>query len=120
MLDDELVLEWYGIAQKEVSVGISTSRDVFGFSGEIREEILRTLQERIKIQACPLCGTNTWTLADGFVALPVQEGFSAFEVGGPALPCVALVCNNCGNTYLINVLNIGLRHLVERQQLSAK
>ena len=93
---------------------------VFAFTEETRNEILNTLHKRIRIPACPLCGTNAWTLADGFVALPLQGDFSAFTVGGPVLPCVALVCNNCGNTYLINVLNIGLRHLVERLQLSAK
>ena len=111
------------MVEKEASVGSYTTREnggAFYFSEETRREILSTLHERIKIPACPLCGTNTWTLADGFIALPLQEGFSAFEVGGPALPCVALVCNNCGNTYLINLLNIGLRPLVERLQLSLK
>ena len=110
------------MVEKEASVGSYTTREnggAFYFSEETRREILSTLHERIKIPACPLCGTNTWTLADGFVALPLQEGFSAtFAVG--VLPCVALVCNHCGNTYLINVLNIGLRHLVERLQLSTR
>lgn len=104
-------------------MAIYTTREnggAFFFSEETRNEILNTLHKRIKIPACPLCGTNTWTLADGFVALPLQEDFFAFAVGGPVLPCVALVCKNCGNTYLINLLNIGLRHLVERLQLSAK
>jgi len=88
------------------------------FTEQTRNEIIATLNERIKIPACPLCSTNKWTLADGFVALPLQPDFTAWTVGGPVLPCVALVCNSCGNTYLINIMNIGLRHLVEKLQVA--
>ena len=98
------------------------ARDDGGASrfSEARDEIIAALNERIRITACPLCGTNGWTLADGFAPLALQESFFGFRVGGPVLPCVALVCNNCGNTHLINLLNIGLRHLVEKLQMPVK
>ena len=89
-------------------------------SQEARSEILAVLNDRIKGSACQLCHTSAWTLADGLVSVGLQEDFSAFQVGGPALPCVALVCNNCGNTCLINLMTIGLRHLTEKLQVQAK
>lgn len=91
-----------------------------GFSEEARKEIIGKLNDRVKMRACTLCQTNSWTLADGFAPLALQEDFAGLTIGGPALPCVALVCNNCGNTYLINLINLGLRDLVDRLQAAHK
>ena len=110
------------MVSKEATLGVY-ARDNGGasrFTEETRNEIIAALNERIRITACPLCGTNGWTLAEGFAPLALQGGFYGFQVGERVLPCVALVCNNCGNTHLINLLNIGLRHLVEKLQVPVK
>jgi hypothetical protein len=33
----------------------------------------------------------------------------------PALPCVAVTCQQCGNTELLNAFVLGLGHIVERR-----
>jgi len=91
----------------------------FRFTEEVRSEIWDALNKRRRLP-CPLCETNDWTLADGFLPLALQEDFYTHRVGGPALPCVALVCNHCGNTHLINLLTIGLGYLVEKLQMATK
>lgn len=63
--------------------------------------------------ACPVCAHPEWTLADGFIFLAIQEPSGPVVLGGPSMPCVALVCNNCGNTVLLNVMTLGLRDMLD-------
>lgn len=90
-----------------------------GFAEDDRNQILAALRSRIQTAGCHLCRTTSWTLADGFVSVGIQDDFSSFRIGGAALPCVALVCNNFGNTCLINVMALGLRHLAEQARTEA-
>ena len=94
-------------------LNLRDNRGVSRFTEETRKEIIDALNQRLRPGKCPLCQTSAFTLADGFVPLALQEDFLAFRAGGPILPCVALVCNQCGNTWLVNLLTIGLGHLVE-------
>jgi hypothetical protein len=58
-----------------------------------------------------MCGVLNmgWTLVDGYVAPLVQDEPSGlFALGGKTLPCVAISCNSCGNTHLLNLLTLGL------------
>jgi hypothetical protein len=58
---------------------------------------------------CSLCNHNGWTLAAGFVMLSLQASPSAgLVIGGPSLPLVALTCDNCGHTLLVNIKVLGL------------
>ena len=60
---------------------------------------------------CPLCGNLKWTLVEGFVYVTLQPDFAGTYVGTGGLPSVALVCANCGNTHLLNLVVLGLGHL---------
>ena len=62
--------------------------------------------------ACTVCRTGQWTLSDGFVFFPTQDSAGSYVIGGPVLPSVALICSHCGNTIFINLLVLGLGHLV--------
>lgn len=90
-----------------------------GFTEDDRSHILAALRSRIQTAECNLCRTTSWTLADGFVSVGIQNDLSSFQIGGPSLPCVALICNNCGNTCLINVMSLGLRHLAQKAKTEA-
>ena len=58
---------------------------------------------------CSVCGTRTWTIQnDGLVYLAIQPSGDTILVGGPSLPSVAIICRNCGNTLLLNVLVLGI------------
>jgi hypothetical protein len=72
--------------------------------------------------ACPYCGRDTLQLAEGFIIFSSVRDLSsnygeAILSGGPALPCLALVCNNCGNTVFLNVIALGLRDMLRERSL---
>jgi len=52
---------------------------------------------------CPMCGTKRWELS-GHVTLTLSDAPGAMVIGGPVLPCIAAVCQNCGNTVLVNLV----------------
>lgn len=58
------------------------------------------------IGRCELCGQQSHTLVDGIVTLPLIG-----EHANTIAPSVALVCNHCGKTTLINIVMLGLRDL---------
>jgi hypothetical protein len=62
---------------------------------------------------CSACSQSEWTLANGAVALLLSESPQLYHVGGPTLPCAALVCNFCGNTLLLNLLRLGVGDLLD-------
>jgi hypothetical protein len=64
---------------------------------------------------CPFCQTNNFTLSDGQVQLVVSEmGSTQYIVVGQlkTLPSIALVCQHCGNTLLLNMIVLGLGDLM--------
>lgn len=69
------------------------------FTPDVKERIVGALQVKGAPRPCPMCGTLRWTLADGYVLIPLLQDYAAtaFVVGGPAVPCAALVCTNCGH-----------------------
>lgn len=87
-----------------------------GFKPVVRAELLKTLNQRVFKRKCPLCVSEPqWTLAEGFIWLGLQENLEFIGVGGPGLPCVAIVCRNCGNTQLLNLKQLELEHLAYTQ-----
>jgi hypothetical protein len=57
---------------------------------------------------CPVCRQHKFTLG-GYVHLPVSPSPAGghFMVGGPAYPCITLICTTCGAMQLVNVLTLG-------------
>lgn len=45
---------------------------------------------------CPMCNGRHFQFVDGFITAPVQTSLNGFQIGGPSVPCVAIVCTNCG------------------------
>lgn len=86
-------------------------------SSSDRDRIERTVREKIHDRPCSVCGLSRQTIvADGFVFLRVEQDPAVLSGGGEALPSVAVVCDHCGNTILLNALVLGLSDLVERSQ----
>ena len=65
-----------------------------------------------RVGPCSVCHAQQFTLTDGYVLLSISETPNSFQLGGKHLPSVALVCTNCGNTLLINLLPLGMGDLV--------
>lgn len=59
---------------------------------------------------CPICGQTQWGLqAGGLVHLTLQSpSVQGVVLGGPQLPNIALVCEVCGNTHLLNLFVLGV------------
>jgi hypothetical protein len=86
------------------------------FTDEELEEINRAIREHApQFNKCPLCSTDNWSVAPGFVALTIQPQRTSGSVllaGGHNLPNLAFSCNTCGYTILMNVYTLGLEKLV--------
>lgn len=61
------------------------------------------------VNPCPLCNARAWNVPDVLYELR-EYNSGGLVVGGDMgiMPVVPLVCNNCGNTVLINAVKIGL------------
>jgi hypothetical protein len=71
---------------------------------------------------CWVCGTHSFTLGEGWFRLDLSDLHSRdIKIGGgPSLPSIALVCQQCGNTLLLNMVVLGLQDLLEPiERLSA-
>ncbi len=57
---------------------------------------------------CPRCRNTNFTLMDGYITHPIQSDFQSFNIGGPSLPAVMTVCNQCGflAQHALGVLNL--------------
>jgi len=71
-------------------------------SEKIKNKIKNNLEKKIKAKGrslvCPICGNNGFILADGFVNEILNDNIGAgLIVGGPSIPTVAVICNNCGH-----------------------
>ena len=56
---------------------------------------------------CPMCNGREFTVVDGMFQNTIQQSFRNFNLGGPSVPCVAIVCSGCGfvSQHAIGVLN---------------
>jgi predicted nucleic-acid-binding Zn-ribbon protein len=58
---------------------------------------------------CPLCGNTEWTVNDHYFALSLSSHPSQLQLNGPMQPTIPIICSNCGNTHLINLLVLGFK-----------
>jgi hypothetical protein len=78
------------------------------------DEQLKSIREVLAakgIVVCPACHrTPNWNVVADAVPLSVQppDTIGTLRAGGPILPSIAIVCANCGNTQLHNILVLGL------------
>jgi hypothetical protein len=68
----------------------------------LRAKLAEHLQKTWRTPACVSCGCALWEL-HGFVTLVLTDSPSV-ATGESGLPSVAVVCQRCGNTVLINLV----------------
>jgi hypothetical protein len=68
--------------------------------------INRLVQANASQPQCQVCRHKEFTVGP-FVALPVATTPTNVSYGPTVVPCVALMCQTCGNTILINLLRLG-------------
>ncbi len=72
-------------------------------------QIIKRFNEVAPEAKCSLCGKDDFGVLTGVISLELQEVYPSFfeKQKKGDLPCAALVCKTCGNTFLINLLIIG-------------
>ena len=82
------------------------------FTNEKKGEIVARLNERFQKYEhglkCPMCGNGQFTIADAYLRNDLQEDLTSMSLGGPSIPSVAIVCNNCGfiSQHAIGILGL--------------
>lgn len=64
-----------------------------------KQETAEKLKEKGAHLPCHRCGNKTFSILDGYSKFLVDEKIDAlniFTVGGPSVPIILIVCNNCG------------------------
>ncbi|MGD9581599.1 MAG: hypothetical protein AB7V50_09520 [Vampirovibrionia bacterium] len=80
----------------------------------IKREIGQALNAKGVNKPCPLCGNSGFTLLDGFINNTIQDNLSSgLVIGGPSVPTIVLVCNNCG---FLSQHALGALNLLEKVQ----
>ncbi len=70
------------------------------------DKMLSYLQEKWGDRQCPMCGKGPLTVQDKVFQL-TEFHHGSLVMGGPLVPIVPVVCNNCGNTILVNAIIAG-------------
>jgi len=65
-------------------------------SQEEKQKIIRALDERGANLPCPRCGNESFTLAGGYFHQGIQTDPQVNLIGGPSIPSVVVICNQCG------------------------
>ncbi len=69
---------------------------------------LKAKTQGARTLGCPLCGTKEFALGPGVVTMVLQPSPGAFSIGGASLPCIPVICQNCGTTQLANIYVLGV------------
>lgn len=63
---------------------------------EQKTRIVKALEDAGARLPCPRCANQGWVLMDGYFNQPVQTALSGLVIGGPSVPSVVVICNQCG------------------------
>lgn len=62
-----------------------------------KSNIVKILSERGANRPCPRCNNNNFTLLEGYFNQSIQPTINAgIMLGGPSIPSIVVICNNCG------------------------
>lgn len=91
-----------------------------GFTPDQQKKIIEVLNQKITV--CPACRRlKTYQLVtDGIIYMPVAQPATyqipyvtpQYQVQGRGLPCIALICQNCGNLQFHSVIQLGLGEIL--------
>lgn len=61
-----------------------------------KKKIIEALEKRKARLPCPRCGNQSYSLLGGYFNQPIQTELGGLVIGGPSVPSVVVVCNQCG------------------------
>lgn len=74
-----------------------------------KAEIRRVLEDRIKDFKCPICGNDSFSVANGFTLNAVHDDLKRVNPHpGQGIPAITLICTNCGFLSQHSAVALGL------------
>lgn len=67
---------------------------------ENKKKFIEALKQKGVSSTCPMCSRKDWILAENYTPLLLQPLEGVFNLGGPMIPAISLVCKNCGHIAL--------------------
>lgn len=66
------------------------------YTEEFQKNFLKKIKEKVTNYICPICRNSNFIIIDGFLMVNPSKKIGVFALGGSTIPCVGLICNNCG------------------------
>lgn len=63
---------------------------------EIKQELAKTLTEKIGQFQCPMCHKGPFSLVDGYFSPSLLNQYHTPAISMNGIPMAAVVCDNCG------------------------
>ena len=59
------------------------------------------------VAECPMCHHKQFQLVEGYISTPIQPDLNGIQIGGPAIPSVAIICTRCGfiSQHAVGIIN---------------
>lgn len=80
-----------------------------------RKRIVEALAQRMSQLCCPMCGSTSFSLLDGFNIEIIQEEITKIQLDGRTLPSVTFVCERCGFISHHAIGALGLMDIMKNQ-----
>lgn len=84
-----------------------------------KDEFIEAFEDAVKRKKvegiiCPICSNGKWNIPGGYTMSALQNDLVGFKIGGPAIPKVPIICNNCG---FVAEIAIGVLGLLPKQEV---
>ncbi|MFA5412640.1 MAG: hypothetical protein WC350_04825 [Candidatus Micrarchaeia archaeon] len=75
---------------------------------EQKEEILKALRDKVKLNRCPVCGSDNFMAVEGYFNHFLQDKPGQVMFGGPYVPTIAAICGKCGYMMQFSAISLGI------------
>lgn len=86
---------------------------------EEKQRIILELNKRFGSSGikCPMCGNNHFIIADGYFNTFMQDDLRQTNLGGPSIPSIPVICDNCG---FVSMHALGILGLLPQKEPTEK
>lgn len=83
-----------------------------------KDEFIEAFEDAVRRKGgkgiiCPICSNGKWNIPGGYTMSALQNELVGLKIGGPAIPKVPIICNNCG---FVAEIAIGVLGLLPKQE----
>ena len=83
------------------------------FNEAQKSEIIAKLNPLLNGAKCPMCSGNAFSLAEAYLRNQLQDDLKTLNLGGRAIPTVAVICTKCG---FVSQHALGILGLLPKEQ----